>query len=158
MRLPEAIEIRRSISVETTVDELWRSIVDDEELSAWMGMTARIDVIPGGVGRFDDGASVRRAVVDTVETGRLLRFTWWDEADPAEASTVELRLEPDHYDAARVGLTVTERVVARGSAAGARACSWHDLADGWEHRLGSLGLLASPKSPLATVSLDACTI
>ncbi len=139
--------VTRTLMVDASVEEVWRQLTDDAELSRWFAGTATLDVVPGGVGRFADGDTLRRAVVQRVEPGRRLGFTWWSEADPSDASTVELVVD-DGGDG-RVQLTVSETIVPGGLGAGARACSWTDAADTWDGRLHALAdLLTLRCSPL----------
>lgn len=135
MKNAEPTTVTRTISIDATADAVWRSLVDETELSAWFGATVEMDAVAGGLARFDDGVTVRRAVVHAVEDGRRLGFTWWDEAHPDDARTVELRVDAADGPAAPVRLTVTETVAIGGSAGGARACSWTGIDDAWTDRL-----------------------
>lgn len=144
----EPIAVTRTIDLDAPADEVWSRLVDEAELSSWLGATVRLDAAPGGIGRFDFGTSVRRAVVHTVEPNRRFGFTWWDEDDPDEVSTVEFELDRS-TPAGGVRLTITETVVPGGAAAGARACNWVDAAAAWEGRLLALDdRLAERPSPL----------
>lgn len=140
MQTEEPIVVTRTLALAASADEVWRLLTDDAELSAWFAVRASLDPVAGGVGRFDDGDTVRRAVVHEVEPGRRLGFTWWDEADPADASTVELVVDDSAGDG-RVQLVVTETLLP-GGGSGARACAWSEVADTWDDRLGVLGALA----------------
>ena len=153
MNTDELLTVTRTLSLDASADEVWRLLTDDAELSLWFSSAASIDPVPGGIGRFVDGDSVRRAVVHRVEPGRRLGFTWWDESDPAEASTVEFVVD-DTATEGRVELTITETLTPGGDMSGggigARACSWIDVADSWDGRLGALAdRLAIRCSPLA---------
>ena len=128
----ETLTVTRTITLDASNERVWRLIADEVELGGWFGAEVQLDVSPGGVGRFagEDGR-VRRAVVDAVDAGHRVRWTWWDESDPADASTVEITLEATAEEATR--LTVTEtRVVG-----GARACALAgaEVADAWNQRL-----------------------
>jgi len=145
----ELLTVTRSVTLDASVDEVWRLLTDDAELSRWFGSAASLDAVPGGVGRFVDGTTVRRAVVSRVEPGRRVGFTWWDERHPAEASTVELVVD-DTSTEGQVQLTITETLVPGGGGVGFRACSWVDVADSWDARLGEMAdRLAMRCSPLA---------
>lgn len=63
-------------------DELWAALTEPEQLAAWLGDEVTLDVRPGGQGRVVDDGETRRVVVDDVEEGRRLAFTWWPE-EPA---------------------------------------------------------------------------
>lgn len=144
--------VSRTVTLDASADEIWRLLTDDVELSLWFSATASIDAVPGGVGRFVDGDTVRRAVVHRVEAGRHLGFTWWDENQPDEASTVELVVD-DTSTEGQVRLTITETLVRPTGAVDMHACSWIDVADSWNNRLGALEALvdhfAVRCSPLA---------
>lgn len=149
MHADELLTVTRTVTLDASADEVWRLLTDDAELSRWFGSTASLDAVPGGVGRFSDGSTVRRAVVQRVDPGRCVGFTWWDERRPDEASTVELVVDDSSIDG-RVQLTVTETLVPAGGAVGSHACSWIDVADSWDARLGVIAdRLAVRCSPLA---------
>lgn len=146
MNTDQLLTVTRSVTLDASVDEVWRLLTEDAELSLWFGSHASLDAVPGGLGRFVDGTSVRRAVVQRIEPGRRVDFTWWDERRPAEASTVELMV--DDTSDGQVRLTITETLVP-GGGAGFRACSWIDVADSWDARLGGMAdRLAMRCSPL----------
>jgi len=148
MNTDELLTVTRSVTLDASVDEVWRLLTDDAELSLWFGSAASLDAVPGGGGRFVDGTTVRRAVVQRVEPGRRVGFTWWDERHPAEASTVELVVDDMSTDG-QVQLTITETLVP-GGGVGFRACSWSDVADSWDARLGGMvDRLAMRCSPFA---------
>ncbi len=134
----EPITVTRTLTLDATADELWRMLTEDGELSNWFTPDAAFDAVPGGTGRFGDGATVRRAVVHRVEPGRRLGFTWWPESDPTDATTVELLVE-EADQIGRVQLTVVETLVPASGGLGARACSWIDAADAWDARFQALG-------------------
>jgi uncharacterized protein YndB with AHSA1/START domain len=140
----DAAVVTRSINLDASADEVWALVADDAALSDWFGADASLHLVPGGTGRFvDPDGSVRRAVVADVEPGRVLRYTWWDEADPADASTVELHIEAD--EEGRSTLTVTETVVAGGGKACALAAA--EVGDRWDQRLDVVGGLLQRVAP-----------
>jgi uncharacterized protein YndB with AHSA1/START domain len=141
MHPDELFTVRRTVSLNATADEVWNLLTDETELARWFSHAASLDPVPGGLGRFVDGHTVRTAVVQRVETGRRIGFTWWDESRPEDASTVELLIDDMSADG-QVQLTITETLVASGGSADMRACSWTDVADSWDSRLGALGALA----------------
>jgi uncharacterized protein YndB with AHSA1/START domain len=104
--------VTRQIDVEVDPDELWRTIVDDEERAAWWGGDTELDLRPGGDGHATDpDGTIRRIRVDEVEPGRRLAYRWWTDDD---ASAVELVVLP-RPDGSR--LTVTETRAAHGALA-----------------------------------------
>lgn len=149
MNADELLTVTRSVTLDASADEVWRLLTDDAELSLWFGSAASLDAVPGGLGHFVDGSTVRRAVVQRVEPGRSVGFTWWDESRPAEASTVEVVVDDTATDG-QVQLTITETLVPVGGGVGFRACSFIDVADSWDARLGGIAdRLAMRCSPLA---------
>lgn len=138
----EPLVVTRTVSVATSIEEAWRLLIDDDELSAWFGADVTLDVRPGGTSRFvtPDG-TVRTGVVDTVEPLRRLGFAWWDADDPDAASAVQLSLEET---AGQVTVTVTETRPDQGAdpGGGARACACavvgSELGAAWDRRLHGL--------------------
>jgi uncharacterized protein YndB with AHSA1/START domain len=116
-------EVKRSVAVRATPEEVWAMLADPDALSAWFGGTARLDLRPGGTGRLttDDG-EVRLAVVEEVDAPRRLVFSWWplhrpDGAAPGphDRSRVTITIDTDEGAAdedAPVHVHVEERVVA----------------------------------------------
>src|SRR3954454_22232084 len=128
--------VERNVNLDATPDDVWRALTEPEELAAWFGPEAELDVRPGGRGRFvDDDGFVRRAVVDQVSTGERLMLRWWPEGnDPgAAASVVTFVVSPA---GSGTHLLVTERLVARSSAASMRAADAAGTA--WMWRLDVL--------------------
>src|SRR4051812_10892670 len=131
--------VERSVDLDATPDDVWRTLTEPTELAAWFGPEAELDVQPGGRGRFvDDEGCVRRAVVDQVHTGERLVLRWWPEGgDPgAGASVVTFVVTPT---GSGTRLIVTERLAAVASyrSAGLRAAA--DAArTAWQWRLDVL--------------------
>ena len=91
-------DVRRSMTFPVPAAELWEAICDPALLHEWFAGIVDVDLRPGGALHVDDGAQTRDGVIETVEPGRRLTFTWHDR--PAmPATTVELELEPDGDDA-----------------------------------------------------------
>jgi uncharacterized protein YndB with AHSA1/START domain len=132
--------VERSVDLDATPDDVWRAITEPEELAAWFGQEAELDVQPGGLGRFvDDDGCVRRAVVDHVRAGERLVLRWWPEGDDsaAGASVVTFVVAPT---GSGTRLIVTERLAA--TAAGVSAASVRAAAEAartaWMWRLDVL--------------------
>jgi uncharacterized protein YndB with AHSA1/START domain len=100
---PTAIE--RSVHLEAAPEDAWQLLTDPTELAGWLGDPVDLALTPGRGGRLVVDGDERRVLVDTVDEARMLRFTWWSEADPATASTVTLTLDADE---AGSRLTVVE--------------------------------------------------
>ena len=129
----EPLAVTRSISLPASADQAWRSVLD----GAWLGDRVDLDLVAGAAGTIEEGGIRRRAVVAEVVEGGSLRLLWWDEADPAVVSTVEVHVTGDD-DAATV--TVTERVLGGTVALAARA-TVADLGVAevtWDRRLRAL--------------------
>ena len=108
------MDVERTVDLPAPPAEVWDVLTDRSTLAHWVGAeSVEIELEPGGRAHFalPDG-SARDAVIQVVEPGRRLRWRWWPSEDPADASTVDLHIEPLH-DGSR--LTATE--VAFASAA-----------------------------------------
>ena len=87
------MHVEREVVLPVTPDVAWEAITEDHELSEWFAAEAELDPRPGGAGRFvDDDGTVRRAVVETVDPQRRLRFVWWPEDGGGAPSSVDLEL------------------------------------------------------------------
>ena len=93
--------IEREVIVPAAPAEVWPALIDAEDLSAWFGADAEIEVHPGGRGvfRWPDGTE-RQAVVEDVEPERRLAFRWLPFARtaagaivPVPSTRVEITLE-----------------------------------------------------------------
>ena len=71
----EAVE--REVTVPAAPDEVWPAVTHSDQVSAWFGAEAELDVRPGGRGifRWPDGTE-RGVVVEDVEPARKLSFRW----------------------------------------------------------------------------------
>jgi uncharacterized protein YndB with AHSA1/START domain len=102
--------IQREAEYPVSPDELWRAVTQPEHLAEWFGGLLDWEPTPGSPFTFieDDGARWSGVVTD-VDPGRSLRFTWWPEEDPHDASTVGFEIEetPDGS-----GLRITETPTA----------------------------------------------
>jgi uncharacterized protein YndB with AHSA1/START domain len=107
---PTPSTIERTVHLEATPDDAWQLLTDPTELAGWLGDPVDLALTPGRLGRLVVDGDERRVVVDTVDEARLLRFTWWSDADPAAASTVTFTLDADEGGSR---LTVVEAPVLR---------------------------------------------
>ncbi len=87
-------------------EELRRAVTEPEHLDEWLGGHVDWELTPGAPFTFteNDGAEWSGVVVE-VDTGRSLRFTWWPEDDPSDASTVGFEIEETDNGS---GLRITE--------------------------------------------------
>jgi uncharacterized protein YndB with AHSA1/START domain len=122
--------IQREAEYPVSPDELWRAVTEPEHLNEWFGGHVDWKPTPGSPLTFveDDGARWSGVVTD-VDPGRSLRFTWWPDDDPHDASTVGFEIEetPDGS-----GLRITETPVALA------ARPRH-----WDHRASSLAAVCT---------------
>jgi uncharacterized protein YndB with AHSA1/START domain len=94
--------VEREITLPAPPDAVWPALAQPDELSAWFGADAELDVRPGGCGvfRWPDGTE-RPVVVEEVEAGRKLAFRWLPflrtpegEVVTVPSTRVEITLEP----------------------------------------------------------------
>ena len=129
----EPLAVIRSLSLPSSVEEAWRSVLD----AGWLGDRVDLALVAGATGTIAEDGVVRRAVVTEVVEGAALRLVWWDEADPAVVSTVEVEVAADGDGAA---VTVTEQVLG-GAVALVGEASVLDLGaagPAWDRRLRAL--------------------
>src|SRR5262245_34817376 len=81
--------IEREVVLPASPAEVWPALTDAEEISAWFGADAELEVVPGGpaVFRWPDGTE-RRAVVEAVEPERRLAFRWLPFERTADGAVV----------------------------------------------------------------------
>lgn len=121
----DAIERRVTLPVE--LEEAWKLLTCPDDLPAWLGAAVELDPTPGQAGRvIDHDGTVRRLVVDTVDSGQRIAWTWWTEDDPDQVSHVEIDLVPTETGTT---VRVVEALVGAPSGTQARA------GEAWSHRL-----------------------
>ena len=100
----ETAEITTEVTVDAPAEEVWELLVDDDELSTWLGDDVTLEPEPGGTGHLTDDEGVERELrVDEVEPGRSITWRWWPEGDEGQATKVEITLVPgDDGTAVRV--------------------------------------------------------
>jgi uncharacterized protein YndB with AHSA1/START domain len=95
-------QVERQIVLPVPPSRVWAALSDPEQLSAWFGAKASIELRPRGRARFrwPDGTE-RAAVVETVDEPRLLVFRWlpFERADRGAArltgaGRVRISLQP----------------------------------------------------------------
>ena len=71
----EAVE--REVVLPASPEEVWPAVSQSEQISAWFGAVAQLDLRPGGRGvfRWRDGTE-RSVLVEEVEPPRRLSFRW----------------------------------------------------------------------------------
>ena len=138
-----SVHLTRDVVLPLPTAEAWELLTDPDELATWLGDVARLDVAPGGaVTLVEPDGTVRTLVVDEVEAGRHIGFTWWT-GDDGPASRVEITVD-EAEGGARV--TVTETLPARASVAG--GVRRLPIGAGWDGRLVDLELRAMLRDPV----------
>jgi len=129
--------IRRQVVLPVAPDRLWEALTDPDQASGWLGGRMEWEVSEGAPLRFhDDDGSRREGQIDTVRTGRYLRYRWWTvttpgasggdtdgepaAAEPAGAEVTYL-IEPDEEGAR---LTIQERGLPTGVPAARASSDW----------------------------------
>lgn len=133
----EPLAVTRSISLDLPADRAWDAVLE----GGWLGAAAELEPVIGATATVVEEGVVRRLVVTDVAPGSALRFVWWDEADPAIVSTVEVHVEGAGDDGAASTVTVVETAVVGGSVSLAGEASVADLGIAeatWDRRLRSL--------------------
>src|SRR5262245_66577161 len=96
----EAIE--REVVLPASLEEVWPAVSQSEQISAWFGAVAQLDLRPGGRGvfRWPDGTE-RPVLVEEVEPPRRLAFRWLpfqrdavEGVVPLPSTRVEITLHP----------------------------------------------------------------
>jgi uncharacterized protein YndB with AHSA1/START domain len=85
-------ESASEIVLPASPEEAWEAITDPEQLGEWLGDDAEVELRPGGELAIELEQGERRGFFEEVDAPRRLVF-WW-RADDAEASRVEIELEP----------------------------------------------------------------
>ena len=112
---PKGYAICVTKTIVAPAERVFDAFGSPKSLAAWLGDGARVSFAEGGALETGDG---NRAVFTKIARPKTLRFTW-EDADPALASTVELKLtEKD----GKTGLVLNhERIQTRPLADGLRA-------------------------------------
>jgi uncharacterized protein YndB with AHSA1/START domain len=133
--VPDSIE--REVILPVPPARAWTALTRADQLGAWFGTQAAIDLRPGGEVVFTwDGSTgprgINRGVIETVEPTHRFAFRWRSNAGDVPMTRVEFTLEP-HGEGTRL------RVVESGFAslpAELRARERH--VEGWQRELGDL--------------------
>lgn len=97
--MSKADRIEREIFIPAPRERVWSAITASEELAAWFGDSAEVDLRPGGVARFgwSGYGDSFHAVVETVEPPSRFSYRWASKSDtPLDAgpsTLVEFKLE-----------------------------------------------------------------
>jgi uncharacterized protein YndB with AHSA1/START domain len=91
----QMVDVERTMQFPVSPDELWDALTDPALLREWFAASDAgdggidVDLRPGGTMLVTDGDDERLAVVEEVEPGRRLTFTWTGD-DRRAGSHVEL--------------------------------------------------------------------
>ena len=91
--------VERSVDLDASPDDVWRALTEPDELAAWFGPEAELDVQPGRPRSLRRRR--RRACAGPSSTrctpGERLVLRWWPEGDDpgAGASVVTFVVAPD---------------------------------------------------------------
>jgi uncharacterized protein YndB with AHSA1/START domain len=137
LEIPDSIE--REVILPVPPARVWAALTQPDQLGAWFGTQATVDLRPGGEVVFTwDGSTgprgTNRGVIEVVEPARRLTFRWQPSPDTAQTTRVEFTLEP-HPDGTRL------RLVESGFASlppGLRGDCHRSNTRGWLRELGEL--------------------
>lgn len=137
MEVPDSIE--RELILPVSPARVWNALTQPDQLSAWFGTQATIDLRPGGEVVFTWDSSTGqvgtiRGVVEAVEPPHRFAFRWQLSPDTVQMTQVEFTLEP-HPEGTRL------RLVESGFASlppDLRGGCHASNTDGWQRELGEL--------------------
>jgi uncharacterized protein YndB with AHSA1/START domain len=141
--VPDSIE--REVILPAPPARVWTALTRADQLGAWFGTQATIDLRPGGevIFTWDGSTGARgtsRGVIEAVEPPRRFAFRWQANlTGDAPMTLVEFTLDP-HPNGTRL------LVVESGFASLPPELRAHDLhVEGWKRELGELAeYLAAP--------------
>ena len=125
--------IERHVTLPTDLAGAWELLTRPEDQAGWLGAEVDLAPVEGAPGLVvDHDGTRRRLVVDEVEAGRRLAWTWWVEGEDADADVqaneVEVTLAPT-FDGTLV--TITERPLTTAARAAATTTA---SGAAWSHR------------------------
>jgi uncharacterized protein YndB with AHSA1/START domain len=95
-QVPDAIE--RELILAAPPERVWLALTDAQQLGAWFGTRAEVDLRPGGAVLFEwdkpDVHGTNRGVIDVVEPPRRFAWRWRCGPDGEPMTRVEFTLEP----------------------------------------------------------------
>ena len=109
------MEVTRELELPAAPDEVWEELTNPARLEEWFATEVELDLDEGeGHFRWENG------VVETVEEGRRLGYTWIDEE--GRETQVDFTIE-EVDEGTRVVVTETAPVAEWGTALELRACA-----------------------------------
>jgi uncharacterized protein YndB with AHSA1/START domain len=133
--VPDSIE--REVILPVPPARVWAALTQPDQLGAWFGTHASIDLRPGGevVFTWDGSTGPRgssRGVIETVEPPQRFAFRWQASPDDAPMTRVEFTLEP-HAEGTRLFVVESGFANLRPEL---RTRESHQ--EGWQRELGEL--------------------
>jgi uncharacterized protein YndB with AHSA1/START domain len=131
--VPDSIE--REVILPVPPTRVWAALTRADQLGAWFGTQATIDLRPGGEvvftwDRSTGAGGTSRGVIETVEPLQRLAFRWQANPGDVPMTRVEFTLEP-HPEGTRL------RVVESGFASLPPEVHRRHV-EGWQRELGDL--------------------
>jgi uncharacterized protein YndB with AHSA1/START domain len=115
------VEVTRELVLPAPPDEVWEELTDPQRLEEWFANEVELDLEEGeGHFRWENGEE-RHAVVEEVEEGRRLAYTWSDE--DGRESHVDFTIE-EVDSGTRVVVTETAPAAEWGTALELRAFAY----------------------------------
>ncbi len=135
MDTPDSIE--REVILPVPPARVWAALTRADQLGAWFGTQASIDLRPGGevVFTWDGSTGPRgrsRGVIEIVEPMQRFAFRWQADPDEAHMTRVEFTLEP-HAEGTRLLVVESGFASLRPEL---RTRESH--VEGWQRELGEL--------------------
>ena len=114
------LTVDRTVELEVDRDRLWALIATPEGWRDWLVDEAQL---VDGAGIVVDRGVTRSVRVDEVVDGESVRFTWWDDDDPATVSHVHLTIDEGRLHIAETLLAPAPQTAEARLAWEVRVCS-----------------------------------
>jgi uncharacterized protein YndB with AHSA1/START domain len=132
--------IQRSTELDLDVDELWALISTAQGWASWLVDDADITISPNSTGTTTVDESERSVRIDSVVEGRRVSFSWWDQTDGDDGSSMSfVELDIIELPDGRSRLNVSEQLGTRPAATASASLS---MAIRWDVAMVSLWMLA----------------
>jgi uncharacterized protein YndB with AHSA1/START domain len=131
--VPDSIE--REVILPAPPARVWQALTQADQLGAWFGTHASVDLRPGGEVVFTwDGSTgpsgVTRGVIELIEPARRFAFRWQPRQGSGLLTRVEFTLEP-HVEGTRL-------LVVESGFASLPADIREAHLEGWQREMGEL--------------------
>jgi uncharacterized protein YndB with AHSA1/START domain len=92
------MEIRREVDLTGTIDDVWPVLSGTDGLEKWLEGSLDVDgdtVTTGATGTFTEpDGTIRHMLIDDVDEGRSVTWTWWTDDVDEPPSSVSIVIEP----------------------------------------------------------------